>query len=553
MDITGKTECSAALQSFLQPTDRRTADIFGDDLLKIDFPKDARVRVNQPVVITRPIYFNGNGCRIFCDTTTGLTDFIRFAPTAVGSVIENVRFLYSIAGIQSVDNDKKAIKVECRDFTAREILITGCGFGIWLDNENESFNLNKFYLEKINIRNVRRIGVKILGTDASAGMCVAVKVIVAENHFNSINNFGPAIAFYDGAANGTTWIGCHHEVCNQGFMFQPRGGLAPTTVVGMYCEDSDPVSMAASPEGNKSDCTGNIVIVGGHMSLLQEASSGTRISGSASNIGYRAQRVARNTGIGTLTFTKVGSGGTIRRNDADDNRDWIKDKFAVNMQLLYITNTVSNNLINGSPPYIITGVTADTLSFTTANINDEIVINSAPVRMFAVGPTFSGRMPDHLKSSALSWSAGNASSVDSKEMFLLKRDAATAGTSRWTIQPDSAQSQNLLGVESIDLGSGSFEGNPIIGADKHQDITGSGNWNGLSKDIYSTHTATRNIHLINAPQINWTVTVYDDSDNAGTHNITFTVNGTIRGTSTISSNSGKREFKYRGSGNWIAT
>ncbi len=98
---------------------------------------------------------------------------------------------------------------------------------------------------------------------------------------------------------------------------------------------------------------------------------------------------------------------------------------------------------------------------------------------------------------------------------------------------------------------GSWEVNPIAGANKHQDLAGAGAWDGLSNTLYVGGSGARAVTLPNATQVNWELLIVDDAGTAGAGTITVTGVGAINGGNTITANYGNLRVRYRGAGVWV--
>ncbi len=280
-DPTGVTDTTAALQAVWQPTDRQPPSQWGDTRHTVELQPGARFRITSPLQLTRRVHIRGNGAEVFCDEVTGLCDMLHIQASAASSLIEGVTFRYRIASVQLTENDRTSIKVDAWNTQLRDIEIDGAGYGIVLDTGGDvSKNMNSFFAENINITNSRRRAHIVKGIDASGGLWLGVRALVTENHFDSANHFGPAIAAEDSSANGHAYIGCLWEVSNVGLRVANTGGPNPSVFVGCYVEGTDPIEWV----GNYSGFT---TVVGGILGRREDV-KGDRVGAQRSRLKFRA-------------------------------------------------------------------------------------------------------------------------------------------------------------------------------------------------------------------------------------------------------------------------
>ena len=279
-DPTGVTDTTVALQAVLQPTDRQPPSAWGDTRHTVELQPGARFRITSQLQITRRVHIRGNGAEVFCDPSTGLCDMLRIHSSAASSLIEGVTFRYRIASVQLTDNDKTAITVEAFNTQLRDVEIDGAGYGLVLDTQDNTKNLNWFFAENVNITNSRRRAHLTKGTDASGGSFIGVRTLTTENHFDGSNGFGPAIAAEDSSANGNAYLGCLWEVSNVGLRIANTGGPNPSVFIGCYVEGTDPIEWV----GNYS---GNTTVVGGILAIREDV-KGDRVGAQHSRLKFRA-------------------------------------------------------------------------------------------------------------------------------------------------------------------------------------------------------------------------------------------------------------------------
>ena len=282
-DPTGNTVTTAALQAVWQPTDRQPPSAWGDTRHTIELQPGARFRSNGPLVLTRRVHIRGNGCEVFCDEATGLCDLLIIRASAAGSIIDGVTFRYRIAAVQLTDNDKTAILVEAFNTSLRDVEIDGAGYGLMLDAK-VGMNLNWFFAENVTITNSRRRAHLIRGLDASGGTLIGVRTLTTENHFDSTNHFGPAIAAEESSNNGNTYIGCLWEVSNVGLRVANTSGPNPSVFVGCYVEGDDPIQWV----GNFATKT---TVMGGILGRREDV-QGDRVGAQMSRLKFRAVSAA---------------------------------------------------------------------------------------------------------------------------------------------------------------------------------------------------------------------------------------------------------------------
>lgn len=532
IDVTGVTDSTAALQAVVQPTDRPAADAFGDNRITVDLPRGAYIRITAPITITRPVHIRGNGARIFCDTVSGLTDMFVFEDTAISSMLEDCWLLYAIAAPSLIDNSHTAVKVECFNFQMRDVTIDGAGYGLVLDTEGDTLNLNSAYVENCWAKNNRRAGLYILGTDVSASSFIAFRTLVSQNYFESVNGAGAAKGIYERSANGSTYVGCHVEISDEGIVIQPPGGIAPSTFIGQYVEEGDGCYWRPANGVSGTDYSGNTTVVGGHMAYLQETRN-DRVGARSSQLTFRQAYTARMSGLPTLVFANSGSSDTITRSAGPGGStagSWIVDGFRAGMTMAAISGTTSNNGASGT----IVSVTDTVLTFGAGtSLTNETKTNSQQVIITATDTAFQVEIPAENLDSAMLFKAEDSSASS----MLWKFDGATAATERWKLQAFLAQSKTLLGTQLVDNGGGNYDVEPIVGPTVPQVISGTGSWGQLENTIFVKGTGARTITIpVAAAGDNFELTIVDFNQNASSSgNITLSPSGsgTINGVSTF--------------------
>jgi hypothetical protein len=277
-DPTGAADTTAALQAVIQPADRQPASAWGDTRHTVELQPGARFRISSQLQITRRVHIRGNGAEIFCESA--LCDMLRIQASAPGTLIEGLTFRYRVASVQLQDNDRTAVKVEAFNTQLRDVEIDGAGYGLVLDASAPGTNLNWFFAENVSITNSRRRAHYAKGLDASGGVFVGVRTLTTENHFDSANHFGPAIAAEESSNNGNTYVGCLWEVSNVGLRVANTSGPNPSVFVGCYVEGADPIEWV----GNFATKT---TVIGGILGRREDV-KGDRVGAQMSRLTFRA-------------------------------------------------------------------------------------------------------------------------------------------------------------------------------------------------------------------------------------------------------------------------
>jgi hypothetical protein len=169
----------------------------------------------------------------------------------------------------------------------RDIVVHGAGTGLWSAADGGG-NTNGQRWENIGVFNSRRYGVRIEGTDASGGV---FEGIVIQNSRDPRAGHD-AVGLLEASANGNVHVGHILEINDIALRVQPLGGLAPSTFVGIYVEEGDPVEWLPNPSTN-INYGGNTTTVGGHLVMLPNA-GGNRFGGNNSYTTFRNSDSAGN-------------------------------------------------------------------------------------------------------------------------------------------------------------------------------------------------------------------------------------------------------------------